>query len=61
MIGDISWKMSKGVEVFEFYVVSFGWSDYEISVLEDLNLGLLFDKLMGDAVREICFVLIVEE
>lgn len=38
-----------------------GRPDYETSVMETLQPGLLFDKLLGDSAREICPLLIEKE
>ena len=47
--------------LFERYAEALGRPDYESSVLELLDPGLLFEKVMGDATRTLCPSLIEKE
>jgi hypothetical protein len=52
--GGITATLPNGQNSFEFYAASLGYPDFETAVQEDREPGLLFDKLIGDAARNIC-------
>ena len=59
--GGITATLLNGQNSLDFYAASLGYPDYETAVQEDLQPGLLFDKLMGDAARNICPKLMTAE
>ncbi len=50
----ISDWVASNANLFEEYATPLGRPDFESSVLEDLEPGLLFEKVLGDFVRYIC-------
>jgi hypothetical protein len=59
--GGIYWGMSEGDRKFDELAQTLGKPDYLDVTTEDLSPSMLFQKFLGDAARDVCEQLIVQE